>query len=65
MDNEVLRYIIIKTVRENTLLTGKMKLKSEDKVKKEDEEVLTDVSLVEKESTPEELDKSIDDLVIA
>jgi ribosomal protein S6 len=65
MDNEILRYIIIKTVRENTLLTGKMKLKSEDRVRKEEDEVLVEVPAVEKESTPEELDKSIDDLVIA
>ena len=65
MDNEVLRYLIIKTVRENTLLTGKMKLKSEDRVRKEEDEVLVESPAVEKESTPEELDKSIDDLVIA
>jgi len=34
---DVLRYLIIKTVKENTLLNGKMKLKSEDKAKKFDE----------------------------
>jgi ribosomal protein S6 len=68
MNNEILRYLIIKTVRENTLLNGKMKLKF-DEVKKhgvgpyeaETEEVVS----VEKEATPEEIDKSIDDLVIA
>lgn len=64
LDNDILRYLIIKTVRENTLLNGKMKLKSEDRVLKE-EEILPEVSLVEKEATPEEIDKSIDDLVIA
>jgi ribosomal protein S6 len=66
MDNEILRYLIIKTVRENTLLSGKMKLKFED-IKRQSEgyssETVTPV--VEKEATPEEIDKSIDDLVIA
>jgi hypothetical protein len=39
LDNnvDVLRYLLIKTVKENTLLNGKMKLKSEDKPKKLDE----------------------------
>ncbi len=60
---EVLRYLIIKTVRENTLLNGKMKLQKEDKTKKE-EEIPLDVPEVAKEIVPEELDKSIDELVI-
>ena len=66
MDNEILRHIIIRTVRENTLLSGKMKLKSEDKKLGEgyETEVIEPV-VPEKESTPEEIDKSIDDLVIA
>ncbi len=67
MDNEILRYLIIKTVRENTLLNGKMKLKFED-IKRQgasyDSEIV-EVPVVEKEATPEEIDKSIDDLVIA
>ncbi len=54
-NNDILRYLIIKTVRENTLLNGKMKLKSEDKTRKYEDE---------KESTPEEIDKSIDNLVV-
>ncbi|HBD25171.1 MAG TPA: hypothetical protein DCZ96_04030 [Candidatus Zambryskibacteria bacterium] len=68
MDNEILRYLIIKTVRENTLLSGKMKLKSEDDSKRQTdgyESETVEVPVVEKEATPEEIDKSIDDLVIA
>lgn len=64
-DAEVLRYLIIKTVRENTLLEGKMKLrKEENKREVFDEETALDVE-IPKEVVPEELDKSIDDLVIA
>ena len=63
-NDEILRYIIIKTVRENTLLEGKMKLQKEDGVKKQIEDAEGDVPAVEKEIIPEELDKSIDDLVV-
>ena len=67
--DEVLRYIIIKTVHENTLLHGKMMLKKEDKVKKEevmvDDEALATIPEIEKEVVAEDIDKSIDDLVIA
>lgn len=45
-DNDVLRYLIIKTVRENTLINGKMKLIKEDKSKKDEsseEEVIPEV----------------------
>lgn len=44
-DNDVLRYLIIKTVRENTLINGKMKLVKEEKIKLEEEvdEVVADV----------------------
>lgn len=68
---DVLRYIIIKTVRENTLLNGKMKLQKEDKSRREDEvipeEVLDaspDKEVASKEIS-KEIDKSIDDLVVA
>lgn len=64
---EIVRYLIIKTVRENTLLNGKMKLQKEDKAKKVDETENIGVEPIEevvKEIVPEELDKSIDDLVI-
>ncbi|MBA3733464.1 30S ribosomal protein S6 [Patescibacteria group bacterium] len=60
-DDSILRYLIVNTVRENTLLTGKMKLQKEDR-RREDEEGSTDAP---KEASPEELDKSIEDLVIA
>ena len=63
-DADIVRYLIIKTVRENTLLEGKMKLKSEEKIRK-DEEVDEVIPEVVKEVVPEELDKSIDDLVVA
>lgn len=65
-DNAILRYIIIKTVRENTLLEGKMKLKKEDKIKKiDDEDAVKDVPEALKEVVSEDIDKSIDDLVVA
>lgn len=70
LDNlaEVVRYLLIKTVKENTLLNGKMNLVREDKQRKEEviesEEEVVEVDSVEKESTPEEVDKSIDELVV-
>ncbi len=64
-NDEVLRYLIIKTVRENTLVAGKMMLKKEEAVKKSggnyenpEEEV------VAPEVVADEIDKSIDDLVV-
>ncbi len=63
-DAQIIRYLIVKTVKENTLLNGKMSIQKEERVRKEDE--LSEVSEeVAKESSPEEVDKSIDDLVIA
>jgi ribosomal protein S6 len=62
LDENVLRYLIIKTVRENTLLHGKMQLRGEKEDKKEF--VVKEPELTAPESTPEEIDKSIDDLVI-
>ena len=62
-DNNILRYLIIKTARENTLLHGKMLFKGGDIEQKiEFSNALTEITLPE--STPEEIDKSIDDLVI-
>ena len=68
-NDEVVRYLIIRTVRENTLLNGKMKLQKEERVRREDKIEDTESVLAEsegeiKESMPEEIDKSIDDLVI-
>ena len=64
-NDDIVRYLIIKTVRENTLLNGRMKLAKEEKVRK-DEDVEADEVAPEstKETTVEELDKSIDNLVI-
>ena len=62
----ILRYLIIKTVRENTLLHGKMMLRKEEKTRREEipaEEVVAEKEVVPETST-EDLDKSIDDLVI-
>lgn len=65
---DVLRYLIIKTVKENTLLNGKMKLRSEDKTKKfddRDEAFEEVVDVVKDEAVLEEVDKNIDELVVA
>ncbi len=67
-NNDIVRYLIVKTVRENTLLNGKMMLQKE---KKEVGEVRDSEDSVEPESekpvgdSAEEIDKSIDNLVIA
>lgn len=67
---DVLRHLIIKTVAENTLLNGKMKLKSDDKQKRSGEifdeasEVMADAE-VRDDMPAEESDKLIDDLVTA
>ena len=65
---DVVRYIIIKTVRENTLLNGKMKIQKEERASREEsrdesreEEVAPEAPVA---TPPEELDKSIDELVI-
>jgi ribosomal protein S6 len=72
LDNSesIVRYLIIKTVRENTLLSGKMRLQKEEKVRNNDvggredsEEAVSEVPEVKEVS--EEVDKSIDELVIA
>lgn len=69
-DDNIIRYLIIKTVRENTLLNGKMMFRKEEKVKREDDEFLDSAGGIDveapatTETAPEELDKSIDDLVI-
>lgn len=60
----ILRYLIIKTVRENTLLNGKMMLKKEELEKIEEDGEIEDV-LPEETASLEVMDKSIDDLVIA
>ncbi len=62
-DENILRYLLVKTVRENTLISGKMLLKGGDEEKKI-EFSNVQPELTEPESTPEEIDKSIDDLVI-
>lgn len=60
----ILRYLIIKTVRENTMLEGKMKLRKEEK--NVPEEIKEEVKPAENVpvSIPEDIDKTIDDLVI-
>lgn len=67
IDADVLRYLIVKTVRENTLLNGKMKLGREEKMKeiKEGDEVEGVIEPSKEENPQEDIDKSIDELVIA
>ena len=63
---EVVRYLLVKTVRENTLLNGKMKFQKEERKKEEElpEEVVVDVAPVEAlPAVADDIDKSIDDLV--
>src|SRR5207249_3569623 len=63
--DEVLRFLIIKTVKENTLLNGKMIFKKEERAKKEADDIVEEVhDEPVKERASEDLDKSIDDLVI-
>jgi ribosomal protein S6 len=63
-DVDTLRYLIIKTVRENTLLNGKMKLQKEEKFAREDE-MLEEVPLEAlKEESVEELDKAVEEIVV-
>ena len=65
-DDNILRFLIVKTVRENTLINSKMIFKKEDKTKKE--EIKGEINApvpIAKEMESDELDKSIDDLVIA
>jgi ribosomal protein S6 len=66
-DADVLRSLIIKTVRENTLLNGKMTLKKEEKAKvvSREEDASEEVAEEKEAETSADLDKSIDDLVIA
>ena len=68
-NNEVLRYLLIKTVKENTLLNGKMMLKKDTKPQDGgviDEVVDAEMPIeVAPEVVVEEMDKAIDDLVVA
>lgn len=60
----IVRFLIIKTVRENTLLNGKLSLKKEEKVVKDLEDVVVE-DVVSAEVIDEAmLDKSIDNLVV-
>lgn len=70
LSDSMLRYLLIKTVGENTLLNGKMNLAiGDDKTQKftdvSEEEIEAMKEEVAPEVSQEELDKSIDDLVIA
>ena len=70
-NDDIIRYLIIKTVKENTLLHGKMMFKKDEKINKKNEsetDSQTYVDTVEEvpkeESVSDDIDKSIDDLVI-
>jgi hypothetical protein len=62
-DVDTVRYLIIKTVRENTLLNGKMKLQKEEKFVREDDELEEVLPEALKEEAPEELDKAVEEAV--
>ena len=62
-DVDTVRYLIIKTVRENTLLEGKMKLQKEEKFIREEGELEEVPVEALKEVASEELDKNIDEMV--
>lgn len=64
-NDDIVRYLIIRTVRENTLLNGKMKLQKEERVRRDEEPLEGEVPEVVKEVVPEDLDKSIDELIVA
>lgn len=59
----IVRFLIIKTVRENTLVNGKMVLKKEEKISKIDDP--KEEGIVEAPLDEALLDKSIDNLVVA
>ena len=61
--DEVLRFIIIKTVRENTLFTPKIPMFKKE-LKKEEKETC-EVSADQPKVSEEEIDKSIDELLIS
>lgn len=62
----VLRFLLIKTVRDNTLYGPKFATKEQIKgvAKKEDEDLGPGLVEVKADLTPEELDKTIDNLVV-
>jgi len=60
LSTTILRYIIIKTVRENTLLNGKMILRQEEREEVMAEEVIAHEAL----SEAPEVDKVIDELAV-
>lgn len=62
---EILRYLIVKTVRENTLLNGRMILRKEEKESEINAEVSDEGMPVDDSAPAEDIDKSIDGLVIA
>jgi len=63
LSSTILRYLIVKTVRENTLLNGKMVLRQEEREEMLPAEDMTDEAVEAVEG--EVADKAIDDLVIA
>lgn len=60
-NNQVLRYLLITTVRENTYLGQKAALVAKDEVKTED--ASDTASLPADEATGDDIDKTIDDMV--
>lgn len=65
LSNNVVRYLLINTVRENTLLNGKMVLKQDSPKKQTVDDNADILEGSEEVMNLEEVDKSIDNLVIA
>lgn len=64
LNANIVRFLIIKTVRENTLLNGKMVLKKEEKPMKVDDEIVSEDVVKSEVIDDALLDKSIDNLVV-
>ncbi len=65
LSSKVVRFLLVKTIRENTLLNGKMSLKNDVSKSLSTESELENTSEEIPSMNLEEVDKSIDDLVIA
>lgn len=60
----ILRFIVVKTVRENTLSGNKFLVKPEGRTRKEESSVSVKEAVEKVPMNPEEIDKTIDKLVI-
>ncbi len=63
VDSNILRFLLTNTVKENTYLGEKAKTLAKEVSKEDDKDGEVKAEEVKEESNPEELDKSIDDMV--